>query len=910
MALRSRFSAVSLFFFMLPCLASALDISGIVVDEQDKPLAGVRVAAGEAGPSADEAKLVEAVTDAEGRFVIKGVPDSAEIDYLAVEAFMPGRTTQSEFVGPTDRKPLKMKLLKARAVTIQLLDLQGKPAPGIGVAEADAQFPGHWGLIIQTDTNGKVTFPGAPESGVYDLCVSDSRFVHSDISVRVPEDDGAKFKVVPGGFIEGKLVDHAGKPIAGASVNAMADQLGFWGGYGGAKTDSAGRFRIARLDSGDYFISVDPKPSYAIVPIKCKVERGKVTQLGVIKAPIPGTIVGKVVDDETGKPVEGIDIQYTPEIWPSGWGGDRAQSDKDGSFKILGLGTVSAVPYVWSHPVYKEAASSVEFQKLTMKSGQVTDYSIRLKKTPPPRFDEQPALEPAKSLNALVLDENGHGVAGCRLRLFGYDSSKKSLLKDELATGETDQHGSMSIDVPKGEAFVWLASKPGYADVWNGTNRFVSDPVVLRLFKAAPIRGQLVNEAGKAVPNARITARAVSGYCYTGRTTLSQMRVDLEQLTGNAPSTVTDGKGMFTLSGTPTKFVTLLEVSHPGYLKLTQPVSLPAGQVKLTALRPAVLKGKLTVNYPSLASIPLAVKVQWHGDYEGEALAPVKADGTFEIPNALPPRAKELMNVYARASLCIDPDRKSSDGLSMVADPRCWPFQDVLEIRKPNGRTAYFGLGMKGVDLSGKRSLEVPVISLLKISGIVYGKDGKPAPGLRIMYQGAAAVEGLGPGAWRVADVHEDGRWAIFARNGNIRIAVDDKGTLSSQQDFKSSASAALHEIVFDLSKPPSKEATGSGQYVTAHIRILDKKGVAVPGPLMKCEGRDVGVYHSGCGLDGTVDIAGTKGSLAKLTSVFLKKPQYFTLTKEGEWKTITFDYDQPYVPTAAESKSIGMGFG
>jgi 5-hydroxyisourate hydrolase-like protein (transthyretin family) len=905
MALRSRFSSLSLFLLMLPAICGAVDISGVVLDTNDTPLAGVKVAAGEAGSAFSQDRLVQTVTDAEGKFTAKDVPDPTEEESITVEAFVPGWTTDSDLFNPKDPKGTKLKLTKARKISIQLLGLDGKPAAGVKVAQAECAFPSLWGLIIKTDQAGKVAFPVAPESGVYVLCISDSRCVHSEIQIRVPEDDGAKFLAVPGGSIEGKLVDHTGKPISGASVSAMADLLGFWGGYGTATSDSSGKFRIDRLDAGDVFLSVKPKPTYAIVPIKCKVVRGKVTQLSTVKAEVPGIIAGRVLDDETGKPVAGIEIQYTPEVWSSGWCGDFTRSDKDGNFKIYGVGAISAVPSLWSNPEYKEGASNVKFERLVMKSGQVTPYHVRLKKTPPPQeygYGSRTPSSPAKALTVLVLDEADHPVSGCKLRLMEYDSREKTL-GDPLATAETNQQGKASVDVPKGDAFVWLASKPGYAGAWNGTSHFVADPVVLRLHKEAPLRGQLVNQAGKAVPDARITAKAVRAYCYTGET-MSSYQPDLQKLIGSTPSAVTDSRGVFTLAGIPTRSVAILQISHPEYMEIGQSVTVSAGQVKLTAAKPGILHGKIAVNYPSLMSLPLMVKVEWHGDYEGQSVVPLKPDGSFDI-SGVPPTT---IYAYGRATLCLDPNCEPPEGVTVVKQQYLYPFHSVIEVLKPNGRVLCYGLQAKGIDISGKRPLVLPVASLIKITGLAYGKDGKTAPGMQISYQGKASTGDM-PG-WRYANLEQNGRWTIYAGPGDIQIALTVNRVFTSTKGFKSSFEASKSDIVFDLSKLSPEELKSPDAFVSAHIRVVDPKGIAVPRPLMKVQGTDVGLYNSGSGLDGTVDINGPKDSLAKITSTFLKKPAVLKLDKDDQWKTIAFDYAQPWVPTAEETKNAGIGFG
>jgi protocatechuate 3,4-dioxygenase beta subunit/5-hydroxyisourate hydrolase-like protein (transthyretin family) len=915
-------SAVALDVAVLLLLSTlslaAIEISGTVVDENNKPLAGVRVAAGEVRSVSSLTTGIEAATDADGQFVIRGIPEPVESHGIAVEAYTPGRVPLNMYVELNKLKPLKLTLVPARSITIQLLELNGRPASGVKVTAAELSFPSLWNLITETGPDGKVTITTAPEKGSLCLSVADVRYVHSDINLRLPDDDGAKFRVIPGGAIEGKVVDGTGKPVSGASVRAMANTLGFWGGYGSTVTGSLGKFRISRLDSEDFIVYVAPSETYAAEPIECKVTRGKVTQLPIVKAAKPGRIEGIILDDETGKPVGDLQISYEPATWSSGWGGESVSANKDGRFVILAVGSLSASPYLFSQSAYPYEANSDLDKDFALRPGETVKWDIRLRKTAPPGlFDPftgrpAPALKPADRLSVVVLDEQDRPVPSCDLRLLRYDQ-KEGPAKDSLTTAKTDEQGLASVPVPEGETFVWVASKAGYCDAWNATTRFVSDPVVLRLYREQAVRGRVVNEAGKAVPNARVTAKSAVGYYYDGRR-LTAIDLDLAKLCGRAASYMTDGKGGFVLPGIPTNSGVSIELTHPSFLKTRARVPMPNADVELVAIKPSEVRGGISPAYPSLAKVPLVVKVRWMGNYEAEQTAPINPDGTFVLRGAPSGSAIRDSVIYGRASLALDPNRPVPEGVTIAEATSTRPYRNLVSIKKPDGRILRFTLGESPINartIADKNGVQMPISPVVRITGVLLGKDGKPFPKGQVDYQDAVVLKD-GMNGWRSAETDANGRWTIHSPLGPLNLAaIDDENTFAGYLKFKSVLEASRKDIVLDLSKPATAGPSAMKTNVTEFLRVLNPDGVAVPRPQVKAEGGENPLFEQGSGLDGTVAIRALAGTRVTVTSPYLKKPVFVELQKDDRRTTITFDYAQKQVPSVQElTQTTGIGFG
>ncbi|MCX6374636.1 MAG: carboxypeptidase-like regulatory domain-containing protein, partial [Armatimonadetes bacterium] len=767
--------------------------------------------------------------------------DPVEQPGIAVEANAPGRVPRSTYIELNKLEPLTLALVPARSVTLQLLELNDRPASGVKVTTAELSFPSLWNLITETGPDGKVTITTAPEKGSVCLSVADTRYVHSDINLRLPDDDGAKFRVIPGGAIEAKVVDGTGKPVSGASVRAMADTLGFWGGYGGAVTDSSGKFVISRLDSEDFIVSMAPSETCAAEPVKCKVTRGKVTQLPVIKAAKPGRIEGIILDDGTGKPVGNLEMGFKPSVWSSGWCGESVSADKDGRFVILAVGRLSASPYLFSQSAYPYEANSDLDRDFTLRPGETVKWEIRLRKTAPPgSFDPRtgrpaPALKPADRLSVMVLDEKDRPVPSCDLRLLGYDA-EEGPTKESLTNAKTDERGLASVPVPEGETFVWVASKAGYCDAWNATSRFVADPVVLRLFREQPIRGRVVNEAGKAVPNARVTAKSAVGSYYDGRR-LTAIDLDLAKLCGRAASCTTDGKGGFVLPGIPTNQGVSIELSHPSFLKTKAQVAVPNPGAELVAIKPSEVRGRISPVYPSLAKLPLMVKVKWAGQFAAEQTAQVKPDGTFVLHGA--PSAPPIRDsvVYGIMSLALDPKAPAPEGVAITEAKNMWPYRTLVTVKKPDGRTLRFALPQSAINartIADKNGVQMPVSPIVQITGVLLGKDGKPFPKGRVEYQDVAVLK-EGVNCWRQAETDANGRWTIYAPNGPLNLAaIDDEGRFAGYLKFKNVLEASRKDIVLDLSKPATAGRSAMKTNVTEFLRVLDPDGVAVPRPQVK----------------------------------------------------------------------------
>ncbi len=102
-------------------------------------------------------------------------------------------------------------------------------------------------------------------------------------------------QLLPGTFVEGRVVDANGQPLAGVMVRLRASVRP--GGSTRTETDVEGHFRVGPLSLRDRQEAlVDfASPQLAVAPVKLELKPGETRKLGDIKGQLPGVIEGRVV---------------------------------------------------------------------------------------------------------------------------------------------------------------------------------------------------------------------------------------------------------------------------------------------------------------------------------------------------------------------------------------------------------------------------------------------------------------------------------------------------------------------------------------------------------------------------------------------------------------------------------------
>jgi hypothetical protein len=238
---------------------------------------------------------------------------------------------------------------------------------------------------VLTDGDGRYRAPNLPE-GKYQVQVMLGNCVRETPSLKESQggplvelfslDDGearadVDFALVRGGVITGRVLDPDGRPLIARVVTLQViDEKGQAQGYRNhlnwetLQTDDRGVYRLYALRAGRYVISAGGPNDGGLAAggagkyprtwspdatdvNKAKVidvtEGGEVTDVDIRFGVARKTYeaVGRVVEDETGKPVMGASlfcIQTRGENGASGQFGGTAKSDDQGNFRFGGLG--------------------------------------------------------------------------------------------------------------------------------------------------------------------------------------------------------------------------------------------------------------------------------------------------------------------------------------------------------------------------------------------------------------------------------------------------------------------------------------------------------------------------------------------------------------------------------------------
>jgi hypothetical protein len=473
-------------------VARRVAIAGLVTDG-GQPVAGATVAVD------SDALLGErtATTDAAGRFEVAGLPEGS----YRVWAWAGARVARAVRVPRLGRGPfpdVAVALEAGAAVAGRVVDRQtgGGVAAAVTVrAEAD-EPPRH----VRTEPDGRFQIAAVPP-GRWSADAWAPGWLSAGTVDFAAGAGAITIELVPGGIVEGVVVDAAGAPVAGATVAAVED------GPGGREQSAAAAEQALRLALGQGVRRVaDPgQPAGADNQFLPRGELG--VMLGPIPfAPPPGaapTAAAAIISDPADPSVGGgpaiaplaVDPAYQP-TWTTG---------ADGRFRLTGL-PAGGFLAVAEAPGYVGARSP----RLTLALGQVVT-GVEL------------VLERGVAVVGQVRDQHGAPVPGALVR-FTPDGAPAGRGAVEAAT---DADGRYRAGPFAGRLTV-AARAWGHGD-WTGTldTRRVApgaDPTADRTLDItlvvadAAVEGVVEDPAGLPLVGARI---AVDGGAADGRATVA-----------------------------------------------------------------------------------------------------------------------------------------------------------------------------------------------------------------------------------------------------------------------------------------------------------------------------------------------------------------------------------------------------
>ena len=199
--------------------------------------------------------LIHTTTDAEGRFILRGLPEGKRI---ALTAGGPGYAQQTLNYELDDRIDDLQIVLSEESVISGLVEREGRPVAGLKVW--CHQPRGLFYAETATDEQGRYRLCRLPQ-GTYNVCLNApdgwTAAAHELLELAAPQTvENMDFQLVAGGFVTGTLTDaETGQPLAGIRMRAYGPARPLSGDVAqDAQTDDNGRYTF-RLPPGQNTVS-------------------------------------------------------------------------------------------------------------------------------------------------------------------------------------------------------------------------------------------------------------------------------------------------------------------------------------------------------------------------------------------------------------------------------------------------------------------------------------------------------------------------------------------------------------------------------------------------------------------------------------------------------------------------------
>lgn len=610
-------------------------ISGRILTPSGRPIAGARVLGLEelVDPNADlEETLLDLMTfydkfdpkdratatdisAEDGSYQLAGL----ELKTYTVRAVAAGHTPNEVEEVPAPRGEVNVVLAQGSSTTGVVQDHSGLGVEGATVSAFQALESSNVFKVIQGKTRPPVdTSASDPDGhfqfdtlgpGLYHFRIEAEGYQPSEeLNKRVADGTSLAFTLKPGLVLRGFVSGPDNEPVAGARVRASmtgkparrgSEQISLQSEKGHLVTDEQGEFLFDTLAQGIYTVLCwHAEEDYATLrhndvhvrtgmdPLNLKLLRG-------------GRMRGTVLDAFTGEAIAGarISTNDVAELQKDDF------SQADGSFLLRGLAT-SALQVHVNAPGYSSETRKAQVGK---------DREIEA------NFE----LTPTGVVSGRVINGAGDPIDGARVMAKTDDPSSPTLAMDL-----TDPDGNFSLKGIRAGEGRWIrAKKPQYlegnSDVFDIAPSENLDIGTLRLALGASLKGIILGDGGKGVPNCKVIV------AFEGETDLQY---------GGNPSGHTNSEGEFTIGGLEGGRVDLVIQAAHFIEKHIEGVQVVEGQQ--FTLDPIHLEqgNSVTGRVVDTRGKPVANAEVVARDYSQgakELRTSSAADGTFKVENIL-----------------------------------------------------------------------------------------------------------------------------------------------------------------------------------------------------------------------------------------------------------------------------------
>lgn len=435
----------------------------------------------------------------------------------------------SQLVKPRPKKTFKTEAAETELAGV-VVDANGKPLAGVDVDV----WTWHPGNETTTDGEGRFRLSGLDRLSGVEVEFSKPGYSPSLYPNQKTGTQDWTIVLTNDTYRQGQVLDPAGNPVADALIRASRGPFQSTGVLIGqvwteTTTDAEGKYRLY-LEPYDYEIQVRVPRVGSFRSETLKVARGSQERLDM-KLKKGLTFTAKILNSETGEPIEGI------QLWHWQHTGIEGTSNAEGLIEIDGMSpgefefmvTAVGVDRMRSSVAGKyarwwsDAALHEHQRKEAVTEGQFTRNLDDL------AFNIQPGeepveifLEPAVTITGQVVDPNGNPVEGATVAP-AKTGSGNSLTGDTRYSYETDAEGKFTMVLPASRHVKYnLIVHDGKYNQWRNWASGVSEPfsttpgqliegMKLSLTEGATVRGKVVDVLGRPKPYAQVRAIGTEG---------------------------------------------------------------------------------------------------------------------------------------------------------------------------------------------------------------------------------------------------------------------------------------------------------------------------------------------------------------------------------------------------------------
>jgi protocatechuate 3,4-dioxygenase beta subunit len=344
-------------------LEPAAVLSGTVVDDADRPIEGAEVRVVETGDQGwrRAGGSLYARTDRAGRFRIDGLAArSPHLAHVARQGYSPA----VEDVAPAPERPDGRPALLAE---LRIVLREGRALRARAVDEAGAPVAGARAVLLPEEL-ARRRWPGLPPGVLSAESAADGRFELREVlpgraslllsapgrapverqGVEIPVDvlvtDLGELVLEPEAFVEGRVVEPGGSPVAEASVRASRPSSEIFGEWP-SSVETMGSERVTSGSDGSFRIGAIRAGQ--VVELKAEKEGYVDGSASGVRAPTEepvdlvlrpaATVAGRVVDSR-GRPVPEAEVRtsFRARLPNMGFFG-RVMADERGAFVLSGV---------------------------------------------------------------------------------------------------------------------------------------------------------------------------------------------------------------------------------------------------------------------------------------------------------------------------------------------------------------------------------------------------------------------------------------------------------------------------------------------------------------------------------------------------------------------------------------------